>query len=106
MHSKTLILLAAFVVSSSLGNPPRAASADATQAQRELTNLEEKWLHALSDADIQEQILADDFVHALPSGFITKKDQLITFGTASALPTISRGTLRTCACASMAQRRL
>ena len=25
---------------------------------------------------MQEQILADDFVHALPSGFITKKDQL------------------------------
>jgi hypothetical protein len=30
----------------------------------------------LQDPQVQEQILADDFVHALPLGLITKKDQL------------------------------
>jgi len=76
MHSKTLTLLVAIVVVSFFGNPSKAVTPDAEQAKRELINLEGKWLHALSDADAQEQILADDFVHALPSGFITKKDQL------------------------------
>lgn len=76
MHSKIMILLAGLVVVCFLGNPSKAAGPDAEQAKRELIGLEEKWLHALSDAGAQEQILADDFVHALPSGFITKKDQL------------------------------
>lgn len=76
MHSKTMILLAGLVVISFFGNSSKAVTPDAEQAKRELINLEEKWLHALSDADVQQQILGNDFVHALPSGFITKKDQL------------------------------
>jgi len=53
---------------SSLPNPP--------QAKQQLLKLEDQWLQNLQNPQVQEQILADDFVHALPSGFITKKDQL------------------------------
>jgi len=53
---------------SSLPNPP--------QAKQQLLKLEDQWLQNLQNPRVQEQILADDFVHALPMGFITKKDQL------------------------------
>lgn len=49
---------------------------DSTEAKQQLLKLEDQWLHGLQNPRAQEQILADDFVHALPTGFITKKDQL------------------------------
>lgn len=49
---------------------------DPIEAKQQLTKLEDQWLNALQNPQVQEQILADDFVHALPMGFITKKDQL------------------------------
>lgn len=53
---------------------PRTPNSD--QAKSELRALEQKWLQAETDPATQEQILADDFVHVLPSGFISKKDQI------------------------------
>jgi hypothetical protein len=38
--------------------------------------LEQRWLQGEDDPATQEQILADDFVHVLPSGMISKKDQI------------------------------
>jgi Domain of unknown function (DUF4440) len=52
------------------------ASPDLAQAKQELLKLEDQWLQGLQDAQVQERILADDFVHVLPMGFITKKEQL------------------------------
>lgn len=46
------------------------------QATQQLLKLEDQWLQGLQNPQVQEQILADDFVHVLPSGFITKKEQL------------------------------
>lgn len=54
----------------------RASMPDPSQAKQQLLKLEDQWLHGLQNPRAQEQILADDFVHALPTGFITKKDQL------------------------------
>ena len=62
------ITLTAAAPSPSLPNP--------AQANQKLLKLEDQWLQNLQNPQVQEQILADDFVHALPSGFITKKDQL------------------------------
>lgn len=44
--------------------------------QRMLLRLEQKWLDAEADPDALESILADDFIHVLPVGFVTKNDQL------------------------------
>jgi hypothetical protein len=63
----------AFALTSSVG--PKA-SPDPMQAKQQLLRLEDQWLHGLQNPQVQEQILGDDFVHVLPMGFITKKDQL------------------------------
>lgn len=49
---------------------------DPSQAKQQLLKREDQWLQGLQNAQVQEQILAEDFVHVLPSGLITKKDQL------------------------------
>ena len=52
---------------------PLQGSPDQEQALRELEN---RWLNAEYDPSALESILADDFVHVLPSGFVTKVEQL------------------------------
>src|SRR5262249_40630994 len=52
---------------------PLQASPGQEQALREL---EHRWLNAEDDPSALESILADDFVHVLPSGFVTKAEQL------------------------------
>lgn len=49
-------------------SPPRA--------EQEVTALENRWLQAEDDPSVLEFILADDFVHAMPAGFVSKADQL------------------------------
>ena len=49
------------------------ATADRVQALRDLEN---HWLAVENDPDALESILADDFVHVLPFGFVTKAEQL------------------------------
>jgi hypothetical protein len=49
---------------------------DPAQAKQQLLKLEDQWLQNLQNPQAQAQILANDFIHALPFGFITKKDQL------------------------------
>ena len=44
--------------------------------QRVLLDLENRWLNAEDDPDLLESILADDFIHVLPFGFVTKSEQL------------------------------
>jgi len=52
---------------------PRAAQDKSEQAIRDL---EQRWLENEDDPSTLTTILADDFVHALPMGFIDKQDQL------------------------------
>ena len=52
-----------------------AACAAANQ-QQSLRELEERWLREENNPDALESILADDFIHVLPMGFITKAEQL------------------------------
>ena len=44
--------------------------------QKALLDLEKRWLEAEDNPSTLESILADDFVHVLPFGFITKREQL------------------------------
>src|SRR5215831_12596723 len=47
-----------------------------TGQQRALEALEQRWLGVEDDPSALESILADDFIHVLPSGFVTKREQL------------------------------
>ena len=49
---------------------------DAENGQQALQNLEEHWLHSEDNPDAIDKIIADDFIHVLPFGFINKLDQI------------------------------
>ena len=58
---------------------PRTQRQPQTQSQKmeqEVKAVEQRWLENEDRPDVVRSILADDFVHALPVGFITKEDQL------------------------------
>jgi len=46
------------------------------RATQELIDLENRWLAAEGNPDVLESILAPDFLHVVPSGIISKRDQL------------------------------
>jgi hypothetical protein len=48
----------------------------ATDQQRALEALEQRWLGVEDDPSALETILADDFIHVLPMGFVTKREQI------------------------------
>ena len=41
-----------------------------------IVQLENRWLQAEDDPEVLQSILADDFIHVLPVGFITKEEQI------------------------------
>lgn len=51
------------------------ASGESNQQQK-LIQLEQHWLEVEDNPDALESILADDFIHVLPAGFVTKAQQL------------------------------
>ncbi|HWG48166.1 MAG TPA: nuclear transport factor 2 family protein [Candidatus Acidoferrales bacterium] len=73
---KTLFLFFIVLMLTLCGNAQKIPKPDAVRAKRALLPLEQRWLQAEDDPAIQEKILADDFVHVLPSGMISKQDQL------------------------------
>jgi len=68
----------AVLLLSSLAVPRHATQAVApdARAQRAVEDLERHWLDVEDDPDALESILADDFIHVLPMGMITKRQQL------------------------------
>ncbi len=53
------------------------ASEDAQDgSKQQIISLEQKWLGAEENPGVQATILADDFIHVLPVGFVTKQEQL------------------------------
>ena len=73
---KTLFLFFIVLMLTLWDNAQKSRKPHDDRAKRELLALEQKWLQAEDDPATQEQILADDFVHVLPSGLIAKKDQI------------------------------
>jgi hypothetical protein len=45
--------------------------------EQAVTAVEQRWLANEGNANVVQSILADDFVHVLPSGFITKDEQMV-----------------------------
>lgn len=64
----TIVAPAAAVADPNARNPERDKQA--------LIQLEEYWLAHEEDPEALETILADDFVHALPMGFISKEEHI------------------------------
>ena len=44
--------------------------------KRDILALEDRWLASEDDPDVLKTILAEDFIHVLPMGFVTKYEQL------------------------------
>lgn len=63
---------AAIVFAGSSRSPGESPSA----AQQAVTQLEQRWLQNEYDPATLNSILADDFVHVLPSGFISKQQHI------------------------------
>jgi len=61
-----------FFTAARVGNAKHPESQDARDVER----VEQRWLAAENDPAVLETILADDFVHALPAGLITKQQQI------------------------------
>src|SRR5712692_3110804 len=80
MHTRKIELRAAIAVSALLlsccGMVLARRSAGAGRDRRALLDLEDRWLASEDDPDVLQNILADDFIHALAIGFITKDEQL------------------------------
>ncbi len=72
VHISFAMLLAFF--STSLVATQKAPSSD--ESQRAVIDLENRWLQSEDNPTALETILADDFVHVLPVGFVTKKQQI------------------------------
>jgi Domain of unknown function (DUF4440) len=67
------------IISISSSASPRTQSQPQTQSQKmeqEVTAVEQRWLENEDRPEVVQSILADDFVHVLPVGFISKEDQL------------------------------
>ena len=77
LHLPLLMILLVIFVVPSLGLSVSGQNRKTGECDRRaLQDLEERWLHSEDNPEAINKILADDFVHVLPSGFIDKKDQI------------------------------
>jgi len=68
---------AAFLLSLVLVSPGRTLQPTPEARERQtVEDLERHWLAVEDDPSALESVLAEDFVHVLPSGFVTKRQQL------------------------------
>lgn len=67
---------ALLVVAFSFSCFPLPAGEPSTAAERQVRAVEERWLSNESRPEVVESILADDFIHVLPVGFIDKSQHL------------------------------
>ena len=68
----SVFLTLPFIFGTFSGQSSMSAAVD----RQALQNLEEKWLQSEDNPDALQNILGDDFVHALSFGFISKEEQL------------------------------
>lgn len=73
--SKTVSFVLICLCCALLGFTP-SRSLNRQDQQQQLIQLEERWLAAEDNPQVLGSILADDFIHVLPSGFVTKADQI------------------------------
>jgi Domain of unknown function (DUF4440) len=69
-------ILALSLVAETAGTTAQEPPSDGNDSVHAVRNLEQRWLDSEDAPDALEAILADDFVHVLPMGFIGKRDQI------------------------------
>ncbi len=69
-------LLGIFLLVLLTGNIAVAQQPWLTSAQKTIADLEMRWLQHIDDPAVLQSILADDFVHVLPSGSINKQQHI------------------------------
>lgn len=75
----TLFVVFLAAIPDAPGLPGIAASdrlAQKDDPEQSVRDLEQRWLENEDSPDVLETILAGDFVHVLPMGFISKRDQI------------------------------
>ncbi len=72
-HASTL---AVFLLIALAGKASFAQKSWSTSAQKEIADVEMRWLQHIDDPRVLQTILADDFVHVLASGMITKEQHI------------------------------
>ena len=68
--------LAVFLLIAPVGKIVVAQQSSTTAAEKAVTDVEMRWLQHIDDPAVLQSILADDFIHVLPSGFITKQQHI------------------------------
>ncbi len=68
MRTVALFIFSTWLLAFAQSNSPGARDA--------VVQLEQRWLASENDPNALESILAEDFVHVLPTGIITKQQQL------------------------------
>lgn len=71
-----LVLLAVLVIG--CGARPAGSQSDSStaQQQQQLQTIEQHWLESEDNPAALQDILADDFIHVWPTGFVTKQQQI------------------------------
>lgn len=74
--AKSRLVRSVFVILVTIPLIAFAAEHKQSSAQTKIKALEEEWLENEDRPEALEAILADDFIHVLPSGMITKREQI------------------------------
>lgn len=67
---------AAFLLIALTGKIAFAQQSWSTSAQKAIADVEMRWLQHIDDPRVLQSVLADDFIHVLPSGLITKEQHI------------------------------
>ena len=77
MNTRTKVSASLIVAALSLAGASLARTLTTdTRDEADIKRVEKRWLAAEDDPAGLESILADDFIHVLPFGFITKRQQI------------------------------
>jgi hypothetical protein len=76
MHSRFCTLSIVFAIVSISSFASSQTQNQSSTMEQEVKAVEQRWLENEDRPDVVQSILANDFVHVLPIGFISKEDQL------------------------------
>lgn len=76
MHSWLRIAFLIFLTLLLPASPLQAAGAPTQTMEQQVRAVEQRWLANENRPDVVQSILAEDFIHVLPVGFITKAEHL------------------------------
>lgn len=70
------VSIAVFLLIALTGKVALGQQSWSTSAQKAIADVEMRWLQHIDDPGVLQSVLADDFIHVLPSGLITKQQHI------------------------------